>query len=136
MVDNDFVSGNPRNLEVLPWQKYPVQTTAPATLITAGDFIKSLLAAIRAVGKLYPVTVPFSPLPVLPIYSCTSGHASMPRSQQCYQLPLPNASPSPWSLVFQPPDVFSYIFRQKDKSADNLNWWSPQGSSSVVELVY
>ena len=84
-----------KGLEVLPRYKYPMQTTTPAMLIPTANLVKSLLSTIWAVGKLYPVAVPISALPALPIYRCAGNHVSMLRSKQLYWFLLPNTSPSP-----------------------------------------
>jgi len=84
-----------KGLEVLPRYKYPMQTTTPAVLIPAANFVKSLLSTIWAVGKLYPVAILISALPALPIYRCAGNHVSMLRSKQLYWLLLTNTSLSP-----------------------------------------
>ena len=78
---------NIMRLEILSRQKYPAQTATAATLIAAGDLVKSLPTTIWAIGKFYSVAIPVSPIPILPIYHSTSSHLSMLSSLKPYRLP-------------------------------------------------
>ncbi|MFQ6121736.1 MAG: hypothetical protein ACE5LA_01580 [Dehalococcoidales bacterium] len=84
VIDRYFVFKGSRCLKVLPRQKYPMQTTAPATLIAASDLIKPFPAAAGANLKPHPVAVPVTPPSVLPIYGSGGGHVNMPRCKQSY----------------------------------------------------
>ena len=84
VVDRYFASRSPRNLKVLPRQKYPVQTTASAPLIPAGNLVKPLSATARTKSEPHPVAIPVPILPVLPIYDYARGHGGMPRNERSY----------------------------------------------------
>ncbi len=84
VVDRYFASRSSRNLKVLPWQEYPVQTAAPAPLIPAGNLVKPLPATARTESEPHPVAIPIPILPVLPIYDHARGHGGMPRSERSY----------------------------------------------------
>jgi len=93
-------------LEVLPRQKEPVQATAAAMLIAAGNLVKSLLAAIRAAGKLYPIAITILAPAILPTGSYIRCHASiLPHDKlrrllslkRCFTPLTSDSAPSGWS---------------------------------------